>query len=40
MVWPRPKVFWLSKDDHTGHRVKGKSEEVDRGGGKTILKKG
>ena len=19
MVWPRPKVFWFRKDNHTGH---------------------
>ena len=36
MVWPRFKIYWLGKDNPTGH-----DEEVDRrGGGKTISKSG
>ena len=41
MVWPRLKVFWFGKDNHTGHSErKKKKRQTEEGVGKTISKKG
>ena len=40
VVWSHFKVFWLNKDDSTRHSDRKKKKEVDRRGGKTILKCG
>ena len=38
IVWLGFKVFWLSKDNSTGHSERTKKEADRRRGGKTILK--
>ena len=40
MVWPCLKVFWISKDNPTGHSERKKKEADRRRGGKTISKNG
>ena len=40
VVWSHFKVFWLNKDDSTRQSDRKKKKEVDRRGGKTILKCG
>ena len=40
VVPPCFKVFWLSKDNSTGHSEKEKKKTVDRISGKTVLKSG
>ena len=36
MVWLRFKVFWLSKDNSTGHSERTKKKEADRRRGGTV----